>query len=85
MEARASFRQARIPTGAAFMFIALLAALLLGGTGGYLMRVWTSPASITTTTVDNAVPRHTDGIPYSTPYPVEVSPRPDDPNSYVKV
>jgi hypothetical protein len=92
MEARATFRQARIPTGVVLLFIAaLLAALLLGGAGGYLVRVLTAPATVTTTTVDTAVPRHTEGIPYSTPLPVNVSPRPDNPtppenpNGYVKV
>jgi len=83
MEARASFRQARIPTGVVLLFTAaLLAALLLGGAGGYLVRAWTAPASVTTT-VDNIVPRHTDGIPYSTPVPVQISPRPTDPNGNV--
>ena len=86
MEARASFRQARIPTGVALLFMAcLLAALVVGGASGYLVRAWTAPASVTTTTVDQTIPRHTEGIPYSTPYPVQVSPRPDDPNGYVKV
>lgn len=85
MEARATFRQARIPIGVVLLFMAcLLAALLLGGAGGYLVRAWTSPPSITTTTVDQAIPRQTEGIPYSTPLPVQLSPRPDDPNSYVK-
>ena len=84
MEARASFRQARIPTGVVLLFVAaLLAALLLGGAGGYLMRALTAPANVTTTTVDTTVPRYTEGIPYSTPLPVQVSPRPTDPNGNV--
>lgn len=85
MEARATFRQARTPSGVVLMFIAgLLAAFLLGSAGGYVLRALTAPASVTTTTIENVVPRQTQGIPYSTPYPVQVSPRPDDPNSYVK-
>jgi hypothetical protein len=84
MEARASFRQARIPAGVALLFIAgLLVAFLLGSVGGYLVRAWTAPASVTTTTVDSALPRHTEGIPYSTPLPVQVSPGPIDANGNV--
>jgi len=84
MEARASFRQARIPTGVVLLFVAaLLAALVLGGAGGYLVRALTAPANVTTTTVDTTVPRYTEGIPYSTPLPVQVSPRPTDPNGNV--
>ena len=84
MEARASFGQARIPTGVVLLLmVCLLAALLLGGASGYLVRAWTAPASVITTTVDNAVPRHTEGIPYGTPLPVQISPRPTEANGNV--
>jgi len=66
MEARASFRHARIPSGVVLLFVAaLLAALVLGGAGGYLVRALTAPSNVTTTTVDTTVPRYTEGIPTS--------------------
>ena len=46
MEARASFRQARIPSGVVLLFVAaLLAALVLCGAGGYLVRALTAPSN----------------------------------------
>jgi hypothetical protein len=61
MEARATLRGGRISSGVVMTFIvALLAAFLLGGAGGYLVRAVTIPASNTTTTsVTETVPQRT--------------------------
>jgi hypothetical protein len=61
MEARATLRGGRISSGVVMTFIvALLAAFLLGGAGGYLVRAVTIPAStITTTSVTETAPRQT--------------------------
>lgn len=51
MEARGTLSRARLSTGIFTMFaIALLAAFLLGGAGGYVLRVvsFTAPAAVTT-------------------------------------
>ena len=79
MEARASVREARIQTGVMVAFVALIAAFLLGGTGGYLVRGMTLPASFTTTHVS---PHRivVEQAPYSSP---SASPLPEptrDPN-----
>ena len=61
MEARATFRGARISGSVVVAFIvALLAAFLLGGAGGYLVRALTIPASTTASpSVMQTVPQHT--------------------------
>jgi hypothetical protein len=61
MEARATLRGGRISSGVVMTFIvALLAAFLLGGAGGYLVRAVTIPVSTTTTTsVTETVPQRT--------------------------
>ncbi|HKW72347.1 MAG TPA: hypothetical protein VJQ08_05925 [Candidatus Dormibacteraeota bacterium] len=51
MEARAAFRGTRIPTGVVIAFVvALVAAILIGGLGGYALRGLSSSPSATTTT-----------------------------------
>jgi len=58
MEARTTLRGSRISTAVVMTFVAaLLAAFLLGGAGGYLVRAVSSPAS-------SAVP-----TPFSEPLP----------------
>ena len=61
MEARATLRGGRISSGVVMTFIvALLAAFLLGGAGGYLVRAVTIPASTTTTnSVTETLPQRT--------------------------
>lgn len=65
MEARARFSGAGIPTGVVFMFIvALLAAFLLGGAGGYVVRGLGSSA---TTTNPTSHPFVVEPVPYTSP------------------
>jgi hypothetical protein len=61
MEARATLRGARISNSVVVTFIvALLAAFLLGGAGGYLVRAVTIPASNTNSpSVTQTVPQQT--------------------------
>lgn len=61
MEARATFRGARISTSVFVTFIiALMAAFLLGGAGGYIVRAMTvSVSPATTTPVIHTTPRQT--------------------------
>ena len=61
MEARATLRGARISSSVIVTFIvALLAAFLLGGAGGYLVRAGTIPPSGTTSpSVTQTVPQQT--------------------------
>jgi hypothetical protein len=67
MDVSPSFPSARIPTSfARTLMVALLAAaFLLGGTGGYLVRTWSSAASTTTQTTTH--PFVTEPVPYSSP------------------
>jgi hypothetical protein len=66
MESRASIRPARIQTGVMVAFVALIAAFLLGGTGGYLVRGLTLP-STSTTTYFSPHPFVIEQAPYSAP------------------
>ena len=67
MDARASHRVAQIPTGVARVFlVALVAAFLLGGTGGYLVR-GLSLAQSSTRTTDITKPFVIEPVPYSSP------------------
>jgi hypothetical protein len=69
MNASASLPLARIPAGVARTFmVAVLAAFLLGGTGGYLVRGLSLAASSTTTTITTH-PFVTEPVPYSSPVP----------------
>jgi len=69
MQARASFRGAPPPTAVVRLFIAgLLAAFLLGGAGGYLVRGLGFTVSTTTTnSTDAHHPLVIESPPYSTP------------------
>ncbi|HEX2680363.1 MAG TPA: hypothetical protein VHM88_15435 [Candidatus Acidoferrales bacterium] len=68
MAVRASVSQARISAGVLFAFIvAVLAAMLIGGTAGYLVRVVSVPASTSTTTHASPRPFVVEQAPYSTP------------------
>jgi hypothetical protein len=71
MDVSAALPSARTPTGVARTFtIALLAAaFLLGGTGGYVVRGWSSGESTTTTPRTTTHPFVTAPVPYSSPVP----------------
>jgi hypothetical protein len=72
MQASASLRWTQIPTGVIRVFlIALVAAFLLGGTGGYLMRGSSAPAS--TTTGAETHPFVVEQPPYGYPAPSPAS------------
>ncbi len=65
MEAKATFSGAGISTGVVLIFIvAVLAALLLGGAGGYVIRGLSSPVTTINTTTH---PYVTEPVPYSSP------------------
>ena len=65
MEARTSLRGAR-PASAVMTFaVALMAAALLGGTGGYVVRGLSVPAATTTVVVPSVTVR--ESPPYSNP------------------
>jgi hypothetical protein len=84
MDGNASLPLVRIPTGVArtFMVALLAAAFLLGGTGGYLVRGWSSAAPGTTRTDTTPHPFVTEPVPYSSPAP-SPSPQPTlDPNGF---
>jgi len=85
MQARGSFRGAPPSTAVVWLFVAgLLAAFLLGGAGGYLVRGLDSTVSTTTTNSTDA--HHSfviESPPYSTP---ALSPAPDpttDPSGHL--
>ncbi|OLD50782.1 MAG: hypothetical protein AUI42_01635 [Actinobacteria bacterium 13_1_40CM_2_65_8] len=61
MEARATLRGARISTNVVITFIvALLAAFLLGGAGGYIVRALTIPVTTATSAaVTESAPQQT--------------------------
>ena len=83
MNASASIPLARIPTGVARTFIvALLAAFLLGGTGGYLFHGWSSSQSTTTTTDTTTHPFVNAPVPYTSPVPSAVPQPPLDPAGF---
>jgi hypothetical protein len=84
MDISASLPPARIPTGVArtFMVALLAAAFVLGGTGGYLVRGWSSAASTTTTTPTTTHPFVTAPVPYSSPVPSAAPAPPYDPSGY---
>jgi hypothetical protein len=68
MQASASLRWSQIPTGVIRAFlIAVVAAFLLGGTGGYIMRGSSVPAATTTGTQTNTHPFVVEQAPYSSP------------------
>lgn len=82
MEARAS-RTVRLQTGVVFMFVVgLVAAFLLGGTGGYVVRGLTVPASSTTTYV-SPHPFVIEQAPYSSPSAAPLPEPMRDPNGNV--
>lgn len=84
MDISASLPPARISTGVArtFMVALLAAAFVLGGTGGYLVRGWSSAASTTTTTHTTMHPFVTAPVPYSSPVPSPAPPTMFDPSGY---
>ena len=83
MEARASVPSIRLQAGVIFMFVvAVVAAFLLGGTGGYLFRGLTLPASSTTTYV-GPHPLVVEQAPYSSPSATPLPEPMRDPNGYV--
>ncbi len=60
MEARATLRGGRISSTVAMTFIvALLAAFLLGGAGGYVGRALTMPATTTSAPIVETTPEQT--------------------------
>ncbi|HEX9096757.1 MAG TPA: hypothetical protein VF990_11725 [Candidatus Dormibacteraeota bacterium] len=60
----------------------MLAAFLLGATGGYVLRGWSSAASTTTTTDTTTRPSVTVPIPYISPVPSPTHPPALDPAGY---
>jgi len=82
MAARASLRGARLETGVVFAFVVLIAAFLLGGTGGYLVRGLSLPAAATNSDTTRR-PFVVEQAPYSSP---AYSPAPEptrDPKGFV--
>gem|GEM_PF-4695408 len=81
MEASASLRRTQIPTGVIRTFlIALVAAFLLGGVGGYVVRSSTASTSSATQTTNH--PFVIEQAPYGSP---AASPAPQptrDPNGF---
>ena len=80
MEASASFRRTRIPTGVIRTFlVALVAAFLLGGVGGYVVRSSTASTSSGTQTTNH--PFVIEQAPYSSSPAVSPASAPTrDPN-----
>jgi hypothetical protein len=84
MDVSASLPSARTPTGGArtFMVALLAAAFVLGGTGGYVVRGWSSAASTPTTTHTTNHPFVIEPVPYSSPAPSPAQPPTLDPNGF---
>jgi hypothetical protein len=83
MDTSASLGMARIPAGVARIFlVALLAAFLLGGTGGYVVRGLSLAAPNTTLTDTNTHPFVVEPVPYSSPAPSPAQPPTLDPNGF---
>jgi hypothetical protein len=61
MAAETTFRQGRMSIGWLLVVVAVAAAFLLGGAGGYLVKAWTGPASTSTqiVTLPPATPQRT--------------------------
>lgn len=66
MEARASFDSRSSTRVLIVLMVAIVAALLVGGTGGYIVRGLTYPVSSSTTT-DTHRPFVVEPVPYSSP------------------
>jgi hypothetical protein len=66
MEARASFDSRSSTRALVVLMVAIVAALLVGGTGGYIVRGLTYSVSHTTTT-DIHRPFVVEPVPYSSP------------------
>ena len=82
MAARASLRGARLETGVVFAFVALIAAFLLGGTGGYLIRGLALPAPATTP-ISTPHPFVVEQAPYSSPAASPIPEPTRDPRGFV--
>lgn len=83
MDTSASLGTARMPAGVARIFlVALVAAFLLGGTGGYVVRGLSFSASNTTRTDSNPHPFVVEPAPYSSPAPSPAQPPTLDPNGF---
>jgi hypothetical protein len=80
MDASASLRWTQIPTGVVRTFlIALLAAFLLGGAGGYMVR---GSSTMTGGAGTNTHPFVIEQAPYSSSAPSPVTQPTRDPNGY---
>ena len=84
MEARATLYGAQVPTALIRMFIAaLLAAFVLGGAGGYVVRALTASVSTGTNSAVTQQPFVKEQAPYSTPRSSPIPEPTRDPKGFV--
>lgn len=83
MEARASFYGAQVPAALIRLFVvALLAAFVLGGAGGYVVRALTSSVSSGVNSTVTTTPFVVEPAPYQTPRPSPIPEPTRDPNGF---
>lgn len=83
MEARATFYGAQVPTALIRLFVvAVLAAFVLGGAGGYAVRALTVAISSGANGTVTTTPFVVEQAPYQTPRPSPVPEPTRDPNGF---